>query len=315
VTSAGSAGVHPTRSRTSIRLRKTFLRLLALSALVCRPLGAQVERNIAYTAGAAASQRLDLYRPSATGAGWPVVLFVHGGSLSESGERRTSPMYADVCPALAARGIVCATMDYRLWPTNRWPSMPNDVAAATRWLRDSVAGRGGDPKHLVIVGHSSGCFLAAMIATDSSYLAHVRLTTRDLAGVALAGCMLTPWDTIGTGLTPERVRAAFAHDATENTLFSSVDERLSANPTRHLGPHVPPTLIIVAEAERFTPPILEQGAAMVRRLHELGAPADIRILAGRRHITTTTHMREPGDPFTEMLVSFVHDPIGYVGRP
>jgi acetyl esterase/lipase len=36
-------------------------------------------------------------------------------------------------------------MDYRLAPTHRWPAMPDDVAAAVRWLKDSVAARGGDP--------------------------------------------------------------------------------------------------------------------------------------------------------------------------
>jgi acetyl esterase/lipase len=117
--------------------------LLALGAFT--GLSAQrVERDIPYRSSASAVQHLDLYAPIGA-AQAPVVLFIHGGSLEEAGERRSSPMYAPVCPGLVARGIVCATMDYRLSPSFRWPAMPEDVAAAVRWLEDSVASRGAIP--------------------------------------------------------------------------------------------------------------------------------------------------------------------------
>ena len=52
---------------------------------------------------------MDLYAPQAA-ASVPVVLFIHGGSLAEAGERRDSSMYAPVCPGLAARGIHAVTL-------------------------------------------------------------------------------------------------------------------------------------------------------------------------------------------------------------
>lgn len=152
--------------------------LVALVALgASTALGAQrVDRGIPYRPAPAAEQYLDLYAPpGATHA--PVALFIHGGSLEAAGERRTAPMYAPVCPGLAARGVVCATMDYRLSPSFQWPAMPEDVAAALRWLRDSVATRGGDPGRILLVGHSSGCLLAALVALETIYLAHSGLRT------------------------------------------------------------------------------------------------------------------------------------------
>src|SRR5215470_5136324 len=121
----------------------TLAAFALFSVVAITGLSAQrVEHNIPYRPNASAEQHLDLYAP--TGAAQaPVVLFIHGGSLEEAGDRRTTPLYAPLCPGLVARGIVCATMDYRLAPSFRWPAMPEDVAAAVRWLSDSIAARGG----------------------------------------------------------------------------------------------------------------------------------------------------------------------------
>ncbi|HET9708466.1 MAG TPA: alpha/beta hydrolase [Gemmatimonadales bacterium] len=205
-----------------------------------------------YRPTASADQQLDLYTPASAGRA-PVVLFIHGGSLEEAGERRSSAMYAPVCPGLAARGIVCATMDYRLSPSFQWPAMPEDVAAAVRWLSDSVAARGGDPQRIFLAGHSSGCLLAALVGLDSIYLRRSGLTTGDVAGVVAMGCTLAPWDT--TASTPDLtiLAAAFARDATDRQLYGTLAWRLRANPTAWVGPTAPPVLILVAESERFFP--------------------------------------------------------------
>jgi acetyl esterase/lipase len=45
-----------------------------------------------------------------------------------------------------------------------------DVAKAIRWVHGHVAEYGGDPKRLLIMGHSAGAQLAALICTDERYL-------------------------------------------------------------------------------------------------------------------------------------------------
>lgn len=243
-------------------------------------LGAQrVTRNIPYRSQPSSEQYMDIYEPPAPGAhAVPVVLFIHGGSLEEAGERRTSPMYAPVCPGLAARGILCVTMDYRLAPTHKWPAMPADVAAVVRWLTDSIAARGGDPKRLFLVGHSSGCHLAAMVGLDSAYLVTAGLPSSVVAGVVAMGCTLadaTPW----------------------------------------IGRRAPPVLVLVAESERFFPSILEEGARFVRLMRESERPADLRILAGRRHVTTTTGFADPTDAVANLVAEFVRDPKAVTATP
>jgi acetyl esterase/lipase len=292
-------------------------RLLALVVLgaVSAPLCAQhVDYNIPYRPNATVEQHLDLYTPAGA-AHAPVVLFLHGGSLNEAGERRRSPMYAPVCRGLVARGMVCATSDYRLWPSFQWPAMPEDVAAAVRWLKDSVAGHGGDPNRIFLVGHSSGCFLAALVAVDSIYLAQSGLKTDAVAGVVAMGCTLAPWDTTGKGLSQTKLAQQFARDDTDRQLYGTLSWRLRANPTAWVGPTAPPFLVLVAESERFFPSILEEGAHFVCRMRELERSADIRILPGRRHITTTTGFQDPTDLVANLVAEFVRDPKATTATP
>jgi acetyl esterase/lipase len=278
-------------------------------------LGAQrIERNIPYVAKPTADEHMDLYFPATTGRA-PVVLFIHGGSLEEAGEGRNSPMYGPVCPGLANRGIMCATMDYRLAPSFHWPAMPQDVAAAVRWLKDSIAPRGGDPERIYLVGHSSGCHLAALVALDTSYLAAQDLHRDALAGVVVMGCTLAPWDTVGRAVTLLQLEQAFARDSEERLIYGSLEWRLRANPSSWVGPHAPPFLVLVAESERFMPSILEEGARFVRLLREQGRSADVRILAGRRHITTTTGFAAAADPVANLVAEFVKHPKAVTATP
>jgi acetyl esterase/lipase len=299
--------------RSLLHVQEALLTALALAATTGLR-GQRVDRNIPYRLNASTEQHLDLFA-LADAAQAPVVLFIHGGSLEEAGERRTSPMYAQVCPGLASRGIVCATMDYRLSPSFQWPAMPEDVAAAVRWLKDSVAARGGDPNRILLVGHSSGCFLAALVALDSIYLQKSGLTPAAVAGVVAMGCTLAPWDTTDRDANPQKLAAAFARDATDRQLYGTLEWRLRANPTAWVGPTAPPFLVLVAESERFFPSILEEGARFVRLMREHERPADIRILPGRRHITTTTGFLNPADPVANLVAAFVHDPKATTSTP
>ncbi len=172
------------------------MRILVTVLLTCAVVrgagmdAAAIERAVPYVANGTTDQVLDLHVPAAKS--FPTVIFIHGGSLQESGERRTSEIYAGVCPPLAAAGIGCATIDYRLAPSAKWPAMPQDAAAAVRWVKDHIAERGGDPSRLVLFGHSSGCQLAAVLGTNPKYLAGVGLKTSDIAGVVAMGCVLAP---------------------------------------------------------------------------------------------------------------------------
>jgi acetyl esterase/lipase len=120
------------------------------------------EQNLAYGADSPA-QVLDIWRrpdlPADAGAG--VLVMVHGGSWTGGGRRMASP---GLLAALAERGWVCVSIDYRLGPRHRWPSPIVDVKKAIAWVRANIAEHGGDPSFIAVAGGSAGGHLAALAA-------------------------------------------------------------------------------------------------------------------------------------------------------
>jgi acetyl esterase/lipase len=301
----------------------TLFRLCVLVLLTCmagprsvsaRPAAPQpdVLRDVHYVVGGTPDQVLDLYSPS--GRGFPTVIFIHGGSLQEVAERRTSPVYATVCEPFVAARIGCATIDYRLAPTSKWPAMPNDAAAAVKWVKTNIAAHGGDPSRIFVFGHSSGCHLAAILGANPKYLATVSLEPSDLAGIIAMGCVLAPLEDATTKHTMDELRARWPKSGDEST-YGTLDERLDSDPSRFIGPHMPPTIVIVAEAERFFPAILEQGAKFVRRLLELKRPADVILVPGK-HMTSIANITAADDPTFLAIMRFIENPAkaGEAGR-
>ncbi len=141
-----------------------------------------IERDIAYADGP--RRRLDVYAPRAV-QGAPIAIFYYGGGW-DSGAKES---YAFVAAALAAEGIVTIVPDYRIYPEVRFPDFLIDAALAARWAKDNAPAYGADPKRLVLVGHSAGAHIAAMLTLDRQWLASVRLDAkRDIAGtVGMAG--------------------------------------------------------------------------------------------------------------------------------
>jgi len=279
----------------------------AVSSVVaaCTAMAGDVQRDVAYVENGHAEQHLDMYWPDVAPA--KAVLFVHGGSLTESGERRASPMYADICARLAASGLACATADYRLSPSFQWPAMPEDIAAALRTARMLLEARGGDPQQVFLFGHSSGCHLVAILATNPAYLTTVGLAPSDLAGIICMGCTLDKSDAALRGKTADDLRPVLEKLGSSVDLYGSAENWIAANPAHHLGPHVPPTLVVVAQRERFFPSILEQGARFVRLLLEADVPANLVIVPGS-HKSSIADFGKPGDVTFDAVLSFIADP-------
>ena len=237
------------------------------------------------------------------------VLFIHGGSLVEGYDRMT-PEYARVCEPFVEAGVGCATMDYRVAPAHRWPAMPQDVASAVRWLKDNLASRGGNPERLFLFGHSSGCQLAAVVGANATYLDGVGLTPADVAGLVPMGCILAATVPIlrrahAAGFGLDAVRARW--NGRPDDRYPSFEHWLDSDPSRFVGEHVPPALVVVARAERFHPPILEQASYFVGLMYDAKRAADIVIVPGG-HMSSIADIVHTGDPTFAAILAFIEDP-------
>jgi acetyl esterase/lipase len=121
--------------------------------------------NVAY--GPGARQQLDIFRPATARArAGPVIVFWYGGGWN-SGSRTD---YRFVGVTLAQLGYVTVLADYRLYPQVRFPLFLDDGAQAVAWVQRHAAEYGGDPQRIVLMGHSAGAHMAAMLALNRSYL-------------------------------------------------------------------------------------------------------------------------------------------------
>ncbi len=133
----------------------------------------RVARDLRY--GEHERHRLDVHA-SGEESGAPVFVFVHGGGFVR-GDKHTpgTPAY-DLVGAWAVRhGWVGVNMTYRYAPEVTWPAGAQDVAAAVAWIRANIAGYGGDPDRVVVMGNSAGAVhVADFVAGHGGDLTGVR---------------------------------------------------------------------------------------------------------------------------------------------
>ena len=143
--------------------------------------GIEVERDVAYDP--ARHLDLDVYRPvHALHA--PIVVFFYGGDWTH-GKRQ---WYRFVGATLATHGVITVIPDYRKYPRVGLDGFMQDAAHAVAWAHRHAATLGGSSQDLFVMGHSSGGQIAALLATDPSWLAEDELSLHDLAGfIGLAG--------------------------------------------------------------------------------------------------------------------------------
>lgn len=123
---------------------------------------AQVERDIPY--GSDPKQRLDVYRPEHP-QNAPILLMVHGGAWM-IGNKRNAAGLVNKLSRWNPKGYIVISTDYRLLPEADPWVQANDVAKALAFVQAKAASWGGDPTHVVLLGHSAGAHLVSLLASD-----------------------------------------------------------------------------------------------------------------------------------------------------
>lgn len=106
---------------------------------------------------------LDLFRPKGEWGNLPAIVCIHGGGWQKGSKIN----HRNVAQALAARGFVTASIDYRLSSEAQFPAQIQDCKAAVRFLRAHASEFGIDPGKIGVIGHSAGGHLAALLATSN----------------------------------------------------------------------------------------------------------------------------------------------------
>ncbi|UYP20407.1 alpha/beta hydrolase [Rhodococcus sp. Z13] len=217
-----------------------------------------------------------IHVPGTDSARRPVVLYFHGGGFV-GGD--LSVVDEPARAITNGTDAIVVTAGYRLAPEHRFPAAADDAWAALRWTAEHIAGYGGDPDDLVVLGDSAGGNLAASVT----------LRARDEGGPVLRGQVLVyPVVDRGADLPSRRefaegyvITAADMDWFLEQYLTSPEDAAnpyaLPARATRLDG--LPPTLVLTTENE-----VLRDEAELYgQRLHEAGVDVRIRRFDGLVH--------------------------------
>ncbi|MDE3011931.1 MAG: alpha/beta hydrolase [Pseudomonadota bacterium] len=262
-------------------LRRTLLAGSALLALtgcsgatllnaVVSSGGYRLDRGRAY--GPDPQQLLDVYVPRAAGAGTrTTVVFVHGGRW-ESGDRG---MYKFAAEALASRGWVAVIPDYRKYPAVRWPVFVEDCADATQWAALHAAEWGGDRSKVVLMGHSAGAHIAALLALDPRYASRMPALPRPAGVVGLAG----PYDFLP--LT----------DADLQDMFATAADLRDTQPIHHVHAGTAPMLLLHGEADDTVKP--RNTHRLAAALRAVGVPVQEQIYADVDHLRLVAALAWP----------------------
>jgi len=225
-----------------------------------------------------AKHRLDLFLPS--GKDWPILAFVHGGSLENGDTSRRfggQDIYRNIGRFYASRGVGVALINYRLQPAVTWPDQVDDVAAATAWLIEHADGWGGDGR-VYLSGHSAGSWLAAHVALDEEVRVRHGLAEGAIAGVISisgSGFDLTDdltWEMLG-GEEKWRQRFSVGPDDV------AWKERASILPL--IEGEVPPFLMLYSSRE--WPSLARQNRLMCAALESAEAECTLEEIKGQSH--------------------------------
>jgi acetyl esterase/lipase len=230
--------------------------------------------------------KLDLYLPKDQ-KDFPVLMFVHGGAWVMGSKDHF--LHADVGKFFAAHGIGTAVINYRLTPKVKHPEHIKDVARAFAWTKKNIKSYGGDPDEIFVSGHSAGGHLAALLATDETYLKAEGCSLKDIKGVIpISGVYkLDP---------PDVFKGIFGDDA---------DVLKKASPVNNVHEGLPPFLIIYAENDMAG--LAPMAQEFYSRLKKAKLPAELMRVEDRDHVFILIKGMKEGDVVGKTMLDFIHD--------
>lgn len=131
--------------------------------------------------GSNALQNLDVWRAKEAKGRAPLVVFVHGGGWKRGSKDNATGSFKP--KHYPGEGYAFASINYRLVPDATVEQQAADVASAVKALVDRADSLGIDRRRIVLMGHSAGAHLVALVGTDERYLKGAGLSFADIAGV------------------------------------------------------------------------------------------------------------------------------------
>ncbi|MBW8822937.1 MAG: alpha/beta hydrolase [Xanthomonadales bacterium] len=244
--------------------------------------GARRLPDLAY--GPDPAQRLDVYLPPH--ANGRIIVMVHGGGW-RIGDKAMGRVVDNKLAHWSARGDVFVSIDYRMLPQAGVAQQAQDVAAALAYVQHHAREWGGDPANLVLMGHSAGAHLVALLSANPSLAAGVQPWR---ATVSLDSAALDV-PTIMQRRHLPLYDDAFGRDPATWRVLS---------PLQQLTAKAPPMLLVCSSERHDSCPAAQSFADAARRLH---VRADV-LPQARTHGEINADLGQPG-AYTAAVDAFI----------
>lgn len=257
------------------------------------PAGAKAVRNVAY--GADPAQRFDVYLPANAGHASsqpvPVVFYVHGGGWANGD--KTNPGVENKIDYWLPKGYAVISSNYRMLPAAMPLEQARDVARAVAAAQKQAGEWNIDAKRFVLIGHSAGAHLVALLGADPEMLAGAGAQPA-LGVVSLDSGALDVPALMGMARVPRLYRNAFGDDE---------KYWIAASPQHQLRRDALPMLIVCSSERRFPTSPCDEGRKFAQKGASLGVA--MRVLPEDLNHGEINHELGAPSEYTEAVAKYI----------
>ena len=179
------------------------------------------------------------------------------------------------------------------------PVHANDVAEAVRWTVDNIAQHGGNPNHIVLLGHSAGGHLASLVSCNPKFLRRV-----DLPATAIKGTVCI------SGVFSDRrlMQTPIGHEILKNA-FGNRKSYVDAFPIYHVQPNTPPHFLLNANLDYS---LKRHTLDMFFALRARGIYVRSQVYPNTTHFNIRHRWEHENKRILLDIVQFIHEVVEYV---
>lgn len=241
--------------------------------------------------GPDARQRMDVYLPADPPRGAPVLVMVHGGAWMFGNKAAASVVDLKVAHWVRERGFILVSVGYRFVPQVEVLEQARDVARAVAAAQAGAPAWGGDPDRFVLMGHSAGAHLVALLSASPEL-------ARAQGARPWRGAVMLDSAALDTAALMQRRHPDFY----DRVFGSDPASWRAVSPTEALAPGAPPMLLVCSTLRRDG--ACAQARQFAARVTAVGGRAEVQPEA-LSHAQINAELGLPGR-YTAAVDAFVH---------
>ncbi len=277
------------RTKLSLMIFTFFVQIFNTAAQV------KVEKNIFYGGDDNSRTTLSVYHKKDGVKDQDVIVFIHGGSWN-SGKKET---YWWLGRNFAKKGVVTAVINYPLSPNANYREMAVASAKAVKWVVDNIAGYGGNPKRIFLMGHSAGGHLCELINADGQYFKELGIVN-PIKGVILNDAFGLDMDEYLTNAKKDGSYFDFL-----KTFSTDQKNWQLGSPLHYVKNITNPQLVFYGN--KTYPAIQIQSTRIVKLLQDQKIPIILEVIDGKKHVGMITQMLFGGNRLYKSILQFMND--------